>query len=208
MLSIREQCERDWHRLNGYYKGAESAGSYAVSRATGDGAVGRRSVPPLDCGSVSAGTEPRRERPAPRPGSVTPRAAQGSFTSRFRLSGSQREMRAAACQIASRRAARSRTRDGVISSGRTSRNRAGMRRRIACVSGCLRVRWCHVCDGHRWRQGCPVQAVPGTGPCAPPEPREKHDRGRGDRVCRKQAARTGAATRQALPCESSLTPAF
>ena len=33
-----------------------------MSRATGDGVVGRRSVPPLDCGSVRAGTEPRRER--------------------------------------------------------------------------------------------------------------------------------------------------
>jgi hypothetical protein len=57
-----------------------------VSRATGDGVVGRRSVPPLDCGSVSAGTEPRRERPLLPPRSVTPRATQGSFTSRFRVS--------------------------------------------------------------------------------------------------------------------------
>ena len=57
-----------------------------MSRARGDGRVGRRSVPPLDCGSVSAGTEPRRERPHLPPRSVTPRAAQGSFTSRFRVS--------------------------------------------------------------------------------------------------------------------------
>ena len=81
---------------------------------------------PCHVGSVSAGTEPRRERPRLPPRSVTPRAAQGSFTSRFRVSGSEREVRAAACQIASRRAARSRTRGCVISSGRMSRNRAGM----------------------------------------------------------------------------------
>jgi hypothetical protein len=57
-----------------------------VSRARGDGVVGRRSLPPLDCGSVSAGTEPRRERPRLPPPSVTLRAAQESFTSRFRVS--------------------------------------------------------------------------------------------------------------------------
>ena len=57
-----------------------------MSRATGDIVVGRRSVPPLDCGSVSAGKEPRRERPRLPPRSVTPSAAQGSFTSRFRVS--------------------------------------------------------------------------------------------------------------------------
>lgn len=48
-----------------------------MSRATGDGSVGRRCVPPLDCGCVSAGTEPRRERPRLPPRTVTPRAAQG-----------------------------------------------------------------------------------------------------------------------------------
>ena len=78
-LSIREQCERDWHRLN------ESAGSYAVSRATARDCVGRRSVPPLSCGSTSRGTEPRRERPRFWRASATPRAPQGSFTSRFRV---------------------------------------------------------------------------------------------------------------------------
>ena len=83
-------------------------------------------VPPLDCGSVSVGTEPRRERPRFPPRSVTLRATQGSFTSRFRVSGSEREARVAACQIERRRAARSRTRGCVISSGRMSRNRAGM----------------------------------------------------------------------------------
>jgi hypothetical protein len=56
-----------------------------MSRATARAPWGRRSMPPLDCGSVSAGTEPRRERPHLSPRSVTPRAAQGSFTSRFRV---------------------------------------------------------------------------------------------------------------------------
>src|SRR5687768_6996478 len=43
----------------------------------GDSLVGRRSMPPLDCGSLSAGTEPRRERPHLPPRSVTPMAAPG-----------------------------------------------------------------------------------------------------------------------------------
>jgi len=77
------------------------------------------------------------------------------------------------------------------------------------VSGrCLRVRWGHVCDGRRWWQSCPVQALPGPGASAPPEPGQGHDRSRGGCVRRSQATRTGAATRQALLCESSLTPAF
>jgi hypothetical protein len=74
-----------------------------VSRATGDGSVGRRSVPPLDCGSVSAGTEPRRERPRLPPPSVTLRAAQGSFTSRFRVSVVDVDVGRHSCQIAGRR---------------------------------------------------------------------------------------------------------
>ena len=106
-----------------------------MSRATNDGFVGRRSVPPLDSGSVSAGTEPRRERPCHPPRSVTPRAAQGSFTSRFRVSGSEREVRAAACQIASRRAARSRTRGCVISSGQNEPQPCGN----ACVGSLVSV---------------------------------------------------------------------
>ena len=76
-----------------------------MSRATGDGLVGRRSVPPLDCGSVSAGTEPRRERPHPPPRSVTLRAALGSFTSRFRESVFACRCGAAASSLGGRRAA-------------------------------------------------------------------------------------------------------
>jgi hypothetical protein len=43
-------------------------------------------VPPLDGGSDSAGTEPRRERPRQKPAKPAPRAPTGSFTSRFRVS--------------------------------------------------------------------------------------------------------------------------
>jgi hypothetical protein len=82
-------------------------------------------VPPLPL-SLSAQERNRDvDDPGPR-ARARPRAPTESFTSRFRVSGSEREVRAAACQIASRRAARSRTRGGVISSGLTSRNRAGM----------------------------------------------------------------------------------
>ena len=118
--------------LNDVRQRAEGAATYAVSRAT---SMGRRSVPPLSSRFVSAGTEPRRERPRLPPRSVTPRAAQGSFTSRFRVSGSEREVRAAACQIASRRAARSRTRGCVISSGRMTPQPCGN----ACVGSLVSV---------------------------------------------------------------------
>jgi hypothetical protein len=79
-----------------------------MSRATGDGVVGRRSVPPPDCGSVSARTEPRRERPRLPPRSVTLRAAQWSFTSRFRLSVVGVDVGRHLCRIAGRRAVRKR----------------------------------------------------------------------------------------------------
>jgi hypothetical protein len=64
------------------------------------------------------------------------------------------------------------------------------------------------CDGRRSCQGCPVQALPCAGASAPPKPAQSDDRGRGGCVRRSQATRTGVAARQALPCESSLTPAF
>jgi hypothetical protein len=80
-----------------------------VSRATGDGFVGRRPVPPLDSGSVSAATEPRRERPRLPPRSVALGAAQGSFTSRFRVSVVGLDVGRHWCQIAGRRAVRKRT---------------------------------------------------------------------------------------------------
>ena len=55
---------------------------------------------------VSAGTEPRRERPRSPRASAAPCAPTGSVTSRFRVSSSEREVRAAASQISGRRAAR------------------------------------------------------------------------------------------------------
>ena len=59
---------------------------------------------------------------APGPGArLRPRARPtGSFTSRFRVSSSEREVRAATCRIAGRRAARNCTRGCVVSSGRMS----------------------------------------------------------------------------------------
>ena len=79
---------------------------------------------------------------------------------------------------------------------------------VACVGQPLCVRWCHVCDSRRRRQGCPAQALPGAGKSTPPKPRQDDDRTRGGCVRRSQATRAGTATRQAIPCESFLTPAF
>ena len=180
-----------------------------MSRATGDGVVGRRSVPPLDCGSVSGGTEPRRERPHLPPRSVTPRAAQEVVHVSVPHVGCW--CRCGAARVTDRGSSRGQEVHVMRWLFRPDECAATVpecMRRIACVSGCLSVRWCHVCDGRRWRQGRSVQAILGAGASAPPEPRERHDRGRGDRVRRNQAARTGVATRQALSCESSLTPAF
>ena len=92
--------------------------------------------------------------------------------------------------------------------GRSEGDPTEMQGRIACVNGCLRVRSCHVCDGCRWWQGGPVQALAGPGASALSAPRQDHERSRGGCVSRNQATRTGAAARQALPCESFLTPAF
>ena len=50
--------------------------------------IGRRLVPPSVSGSVSVGTEPRRERPQPG-ARRRPAPAQGSFTSRFRVPTSE-----------------------------------------------------------------------------------------------------------------------
>jgi hypothetical protein len=132
----------------------------------------------------------------------------GSFTCRFRVPV-QRERRGR-LGVGSRAIARLESaRDAaVVSSGQRRMTRKECRARIACVARCLRVRWCHVCDGRRWWQGWPVQAVLSAGPSAPAKPGQGHERSRGGCVRRRQATRTGAATRQALPCESSLTPAF
>ena len=58
-----------------------------MSRADG---MGRRFLPPLNSGSVSVGTEPRRERPRSKCAKPYPRAATGSFTSRFRMSSASK----------------------------------------------------------------------------------------------------------------------
>jgi len=60
-----------------------------VSRATAWAAV---CAAPLDCGSDRAGTEPRRERPRPKRAKPAPRAAPGSFTSRFRESSAEPDL--------------------------------------------------------------------------------------------------------------------
>ena len=54
-----------------------------MSRATKRGGGFCR---PVNSGSVSSGTEPRRERPRSNRAKPFPRAATGSFTSRFRMS--------------------------------------------------------------------------------------------------------------------------
>lgn len=76
-----------------------------MSRATADGFVGRRSVPPLNSGSDSAGTEPRRERPRLPPRSVTLRAAQGVVHVSVPHVGVRYRCGAAASLVEGRRAA-------------------------------------------------------------------------------------------------------
>jgi len=78
-----------------------------VSRATAPGGALCR---PQSAVPRCRSTEPRRERPRLPPRRVTLRAAQGSFTSRFRMSVSTGRCGAAAAQTASRRATCSRAR--------------------------------------------------------------------------------------------------
>jgi hypothetical protein len=82
---------------------------------------------------------PRQATPPPAP-ECDPEAAQESFTSRFRVYGSEREVRAAACQIASPSRSQN-PRESVLF--RPDEWAATLREcecRIACVVGCLRVR--------------------------------------------------------------------
>ena len=77
-----------------------------MSRAMGDGRVGRRSVPPWTA-VLSAQVRNRDVNdPASCLRSVTPRAAQGSFTSRFRVSGSEGRPRVRSRAVARPEAAR------------------------------------------------------------------------------------------------------
>lgn len=72
---------------------------------------------------------------------------------------------------------------------------------IACVTRCVRVGWCHVRDSRRWRQDCPVPAIPGAGARASPKPWQSDDSSRSHCVCR--STRNGVGTH-----ESSLTLTF